>query len=75
LDLNKISYKDTGRFNQLILDYLNQNKDLSEYISHFPNEENFIHQIKSKSSDFPNGVYFINANNQGNKIQQKFIKY
>jgi len=51
LDLNKISYKDTGRFNQLILDYLNQNKDLNEYISHFPNEENFIHQIKSKSAN------------------------
>jgi bacillithiol synthase len=51
LDLNKISYKDTGRFSQMILDYLNQNKDLGEYISHFPNEENFIHQINSKSAN------------------------
>jgi bacillithiol biosynthesis cysteine-adding enzyme BshC len=51
LDSHKISYKDTGLFSQLIIDYLDQKKDLDQYISYFPNEENFLKQIKSKSDN------------------------
>tara|TARA_B110000444_G_scaffold216553_1_gene215104 strand:- start:3497 stop:5032 length:1536 start_codon:yes stop_codon:yes gene_type:complete len=51
LDSHKISYKDTGLFSQLIIDYLDQKKDLEQYISYFPNEENFLKQIKSKSDN------------------------
>ena len=51
MDLHKISYKDTGLFSQLIIDYLDQKKDLEQYISYFPNEENFLKQIKSKSDN------------------------
>ena len=51
MDSHKISYKDTGLFSQLILDYLDQKKDLEQYISYFPNEENFLKQIKSKSDN------------------------
>ena len=51
MDSHKISYKDTGLFSQLILDYLDQKKDLDQYISYFPNEENFLKQIKSKSDN------------------------
>ena len=51
MDSHKISYKDTGLFSQLIIDYLDQKKDLEQYISYFPNEENFLKQIKSKSDN------------------------
>ena len=51
MDSHKISYKDTGLFSQLIIDYLDQKKDLDQYISYFPNEENFLKQIKSKSDN------------------------
>jgi len=51
LDSHKISYKDTGLFSQLIIDYLDQKKDLDQYISYFPNEENFLKQIKSKANN------------------------
>jgi len=51
LDSQKISYKDTGLFSQLIIDYLDKKKDLDQYISYFPNEENFLKQIKSKSDN------------------------
>ena len=48
---NKISYQETNRFNQLALDYLNQNDKLSDLISDFPNLKNFKNQIERKSKD------------------------
>ena len=48
---NRISYQETNRFNQLALDYLNQNDKLSDLISDFPNLKNFKNQIERKSKD------------------------
>ena len=67
MGLQKISYKDTGKFSQLIIDYLNQNKVLSEYISHFPNEENFSQQIKSKSANNIDRLLLYNVIRAQNK--------
>jgi len=51
LKKNRISYQETNRFNQLALDYLNQNNKLSGLISDFPNLKNFKNQIERKSKD------------------------
>jgi hypothetical protein len=60
----------------IILDLDSRIKDLTIHDA-LGKEINDIYFVNNKLniSDFPNGVYFINANNQGNKIQQKFIKY
>ena len=47
---HSISYKDTDSFTSLILDYIEKDGRLKNFISHFPEIENFEKQIKEKKS-------------------------
>lgn len=47
-----ISYQQSGYFSSLIIDYLNQNKDLETFYNRFPNLENFEKQIEEKKENF-----------------------
>ena len=48
MKISKIPYHKTNRFNQLVLDYLDQKEELSRFVNYFPNIENFEQQIKLK---------------------------
>ena len=48
MKISKIPYQKTNRFNQLVLDYLDQKEELSRFVNSFPNIENFEQQIKLK---------------------------
>lgn len=48
-----ISYKNTGRFSQLILDYLDEKPSVSHLYNHFPRIENFEKQLQEKSISYP----------------------
>ena len=45
-----ISYKDTDSFTKLILDYIEKDEQLKNFVSHFPEIENFEKQIKEKKT-------------------------
>ena len=63
----KISYKDTNQFNQLIVDYVNHDKALSNHISEFPKIDNFSHQIRKKSANNIDRDLLINVIKNQNK--------
>jgi len=48
LKISKIPYQKTNRFNQLVVDYLDQKEELLRFVNSFPNIENFEKQIKLK---------------------------
>ena len=48
---SKISYRNTNRFNQLVLDYLDQKTELSQFVTSFPNIGEFKNQIEKKKRD------------------------
>ena len=48
---SKISYRNTNRFNQLVLDYLDQKTELSQFVTSFPNIGEFNNQIERKKRD------------------------
>ncbi len=52
---DSISYQNSGYFSTLIIDYLEQKKQLNSLYNRFPNLENFEAQINEKKENF-NGV-------------------
>ena len=48
---SKISYRNTNRFNQLVLDYLDQKAELSQFVTSFPNIGEFNKHETVKSTD------------------------
>ncbi|MDZ4148264.1 MAG: bacillithiol biosynthesis cysteine-adding enzyme BshC [Flavobacteriaceae bacterium] len=49
-----ISYKHTGFFSPLILDYLAQNLELKEFYGNFPSVDNFKNQFQAKEKTYQN---------------------
>tara|TARA_B100000212_G_scaffold7132_1_gene5379 strand:- start:2115 stop:3662 length:1548 start_codon:yes stop_codon:yes gene_type:complete len=49
LKTSKISYKDTNRFNQLVLDFISQNLEVSDLKCNFPNLDEFEKKINENS--------------------------
>ncbi len=49
-----ISYQDSGYFSKLMIDYLNEDKNVQSLYHRFPNLENFEAQILEKQADFSN---------------------
>ena len=58
-----ISYQDSGYFSKLMIDYLNEDKNVKSLYHRFPNLENFEAQILEKQADF--------APNNRNILSQK----
>tara|TARA_B110000967_G_scaffold124866_1_gene127628 strand:+ start:712 stop:2253 length:1542 start_codon:yes stop_codon:yes gene_type:complete len=48
LKVSKISYQETNKFSNLILDYLKKDGKLKSFINHFPTLDNFDKQITEK---------------------------
>ena len=51
---DSITYQNSGYFNTLINDYLNQKKNLDSLYHRFPTIENFAKQITEKQASFNN---------------------
>ena len=51
-----IPFHKTGFFSKTMTDYLDQKKDLDQYISYFPNEENSIIEISGINFDVNNSL-------------------
>ncbi|MEW5676117.1 bacillithiol biosynthesis cysteine-adding enzyme BshC [Flavobacterium enshiense] len=47
-----ISYQNSGYFSKLIVDYLNQEKEVQSFYHRFPTLENFKFQIEEKAANF-----------------------
>ncbi|WP_445455181.1 bacillithiol biosynthesis cysteine-adding enzyme BshC [Flavobacterium sp. HNIBRBA15423] len=48
-----ISYQNSGYFSNLMIDYLNEKKELRQLYNHFPKLENFKAQLTEKQANFP----------------------
>ena len=48
-----ISYQESGYFSKIIVDYLDEIKELKQFYNRFPILENFRVQIDEKSQNFP----------------------
>ncbi|HJR99289.1 MAG TPA: bacillithiol biosynthesis cysteine-adding enzyme BshC, partial [Flavobacterium sp.] len=48
-----ISYQNSGYFSNLMIDYLNEKKELRQLYNHFPKLENFKAQLTEKQDNFP----------------------
>lgn len=49
-----ISFKDTGLFSQLMVDYVTQQEKLQPFYNHFPSEDQFIAQTRIKKESYNN---------------------
>ena len=47
-----ITYRDSGYFSSLVVDYLNEKPELQSLYNHFPKIENFKAQIEEKKNNF-----------------------
>lgn len=48
-----ISYKESGYFTKLIVDYLDEKPELKSLYNHFPKLENFKSQVSEKAQNYP----------------------
>lgn len=49
MDIQKLPFRATGKFSELVLDYIERKEVLKDFISDFPDPENFASQLKRKS--------------------------
>ena len=47
---NFISYQETNKFSDLVVDYINQDEKLRCFINHFPTIDSFKKQIQEKTN-------------------------
>ena len=69
-----ISLKDTGRFSQLICDYLSKNKNLQDFYGNYPNLENSQNQIKLKKDSYSKKSRKILVNSLNAQYAKQFPK-
>ena len=53
MDVDCISYKQTGYFSKLICDYLDENEAVQLFYNNYPSLKNFEAQIEEKQQNFP----------------------
>jgi bacillithiol biosynthesis cysteine-adding enzyme BshC len=66
LKVSEISYQETNKFSNLVLDYLKKDEKLKPFINHFPTLENFEKQITEKKSHSIDRVVLIDVLNKQN---------
>jgi len=69
-----ISLKDTGRFSQLICDYLSKNKNLQHFYGNYPNLENSQNQIELKKDSYSKRSRQILVNSLNTQYAKKSLK-
>ncbi len=61
MQTSHLSYQSTGKFNQLIIDYLAQEENLRPFYHRFPTLDAFADQIKEKKSSFAHRDVLVQA--------------
>ena len=70
MKVSEISYQETNKFSNLVLDYLKKDEKLKPFINHFPTLENFEKQILEKKNHSVNREVLVPVLQQQNsKIQ------
>jgi len=66
LKVSEISYQETNKFSNLVLDYLKKDEKLKAFVNHFPTLENFEKQITEKKTHSINRVVLVDVLNKQN---------
>ena len=66
MKVSEISYQETNKFSNLVLDYLKKDEKLKPFINHFPTLENFEKQITEKKTHSIDRVVLIDVLNKQN---------
>ena len=66
MKVSKISYQETNKFSNLVLDYLKKDEKLKPFVNHFPILENFEKQITEKKTHSINRVVLTDILNKQN---------
>jgi len=61
LKVSEISYQETNKFSNLVLDYLKKDEKLKAFVNHFPTLENFEKQITEKKTHSINRVVLVDV--------------
>ena len=68
MKVSEISYQDTNKFSNLVLDYLKKDVKLESFVNHFPTLENFEKQISEKKTHSIDRVVLADVLNKQNAI-------
>ena len=66
MKVSEISYQETNKFSNLVLDYLKKDEKLKPFVNHFPTLENFEKQITEKKTHSINRVVLVDVLNKQN---------
>ena len=66
MKVSEISYQETNKFSNLVLDYLKKDEKLKPFINHFPTLENFEKQILEKKNHSVNREVLVTLLQQQN---------
>ena len=66
MKVSEISYQETNKFSNLVLDYLKKDEKLKPFINHFPTLENFEKQITEKKTHSIDRVVLVDILNKQN---------
>ena len=66
MKVSEISYQETNKFSNLILDYLKKDKKLRPFVNHFPSLENFESQITEKKTQSIDRMVLLDVLNKQN---------
>ena len=66
MKVSEISYQETNKFSNLVLDYLKKDEKLKPFINHFPTLENFEKQITEKKTHSIDRVVLVDVLNKQN---------
>ncbi|CAI8326300.1 MAG: Putative cysteine ligase BshC [Cryomorphaceae bacterium] len=61
MKVSEISYQETNKFSNLVLDYLKKDEKLKPFVNHFPTLENFEKQITEKKTHSINRVVLVDV--------------
>ena len=66
MKVSEISYQETNKFSNLVLDYLKKDEKLKPFINHFPTLENFEKQITEKKTHSIDRLVLVDVLNKQN---------
>ncbi|MBT3611881.1 MAG: bacillithiol biosynthesis cysteine-adding enzyme BshC [Flavobacteriales bacterium] len=66
MKVDEISYQETSKFSNLVLDYLKKDEKLKPHVNHFPTLENFEKQIAEKKMHSIDRVVLVDVLNKQN---------
>jgi len=66
LKVSEISYQETNKFSDLVLDYLKKDEKLKPFVNHFPTLDDFEKQITEKKTHSIDRVVLVDVLNKQN---------